>query len=398
MTRVLRMARDLGSTSYWLALVAVHFFFAGYFVSVVAVPQSLEGQPDWLVGLVVGALGIAGMVTRPLVGVWVDSGNRQRWLRLGGIGTVIALAGYAISLDPWIMIGFRMLHGISMGLFTTALLATVSSLIPAERRGTGLGFYQSSNAVSQMYASPLAVALAVAISFEFAFAVGAAFAVVALLVGALVRDPEGEAAIAARPAGTKREWISRTALPPSSVFLMMTTTVGAVQAFLPLFALERDLGNVGLFYTVYSIALLGSRLTSGVLLDRFGAVRLAVPALVLGSLSLFVIASAQSQAVLLSIAVVYGLSFGAMQITGVSLAIERTPLSARGAAMATYTMAWDVGAVVGGILLGFVIDATSYAFGFALCGLLPLAGIAMLLGWVRPSRAPAAEVVGEAAG
>src|SRR5690606_23179743 len=150
-----------------------------------------------------------------------------------------------------------------------------------------------------------------------------------------VRDPEGEAAIAARPANARREWISRTSLPPSAVFLTMTTTVGAVQAFLPLFALERDLGNVGLFYTVYSIALLGSRLTSGVLLDRFGPARVALPALVLGSLSLFVIASAQTQAVLLGIAVVYGLSFGAMQITGVSLSIERTPLSARGAAMAT---------------------------------------------------------------
>jgi hypothetical protein len=40
-------------------------------------------------------------------------------------------------------------------------------------------------------------------------------------------------------------------------------------------------------------------------------------------------------------------------------------------------MAWDVGAVAGGGLLGFVVDATSYSFGFVLMGFLPLIGIAI---------------------
>ena len=43
--------------------------------------------------------------------------------------------------------------------------------------------------------------------------------------------------------------------------------------------------------------------------------------------------------------------------------------------MATYTMAWDVGAVIGGVLLGIIVDATSYSFGFLLMGFLPLGGI-----------------------
>ena len=36
-----------------------------------------------------------------------------------------------------------------------------------------------------------------------------------------------------------------------------------------------------------------------------------------------------------------------------------------GAAMATYTMAWDVGLVLGGVIFGFVVDATSPATAFA---------------------------------
>lgn len=63
------MSGELGGRGFVLALLAVHLYFVAYSMSIVGVPQSLQGQPDWLVGLVVGAMGISGMLTRPLVGV-----------------------------------------------------------------------------------------------------------------------------------------------------------------------------------------------------------------------------------------------------------------------------------------------------------------------------------------
>ena len=387
----------LRSLSFGFTIFAVHFFFVAYAMSLVAVPQSLEGQPDWLVGLVVGALGIAGMATRPLAGVWIDGGNRQRWLRIGGAGTIVTFAGFALSLNPWVMLLFRMLQGISMGLFTTSLLAMVSGIIPANRRGLGVGLYQSSNAISQMYASALAVGLAAAFSFAFVFLLGSGFAALALVSGGLVRDPEAGRPRVAPPPWREREWISRSALAPALVFLTMTTTMGAVQAFLPAFALERDLGNVGLFYTVFAAPLLLSRLLSGALSDRVGRGRLVVPALAVGVLSLALLAATRSQPMLLAVAVVYGLGFGAVQVTIFALIVDRTPPDRRGAGMATYTMAWDVGAVLGGVLLGVVIDATSYAFGFIVCALLPLLGIAIYLAVMgRGARAAAGAATGAA--
>ena len=167
--------------------------------------------------------------------------------------------------------------------------------------------------------------------------------------------------------------------------------MGAVQAFLPAFALERDLGNVGLFYTVFAIPLLLSRLLSGALSDRVGRGRVVVPALAVGVLSLALLAATRSQPMLLAVAVVYGLGFGAVQVTIFALIVDRTPPDRRGAGMATYTMAWDVGAVLGGVLLGLLIELTSYSVGFALCALFPLAGIVVYLRWVRAPRPVAGE-------
>ncbi len=368
------IVRELGTLPFTLAVFSVHFYFVAYFISVVEIPKSLEGEPDWLVGLVVGGFGVAGMVTRPLAGVLVDSGNRQRWLRVGAVGTAVAFAGYALSVDPWTMLLFRLLHGVAMGLFTTSLLAMVMALIPERGRGLGIGLYQSSNALSQLYASAAAIWLTAVTSFEFVFLVGAAASGIALLFGMFVADRAPGAPSEPPPWG-ERQWISRTGLVPALVFLTMTTTMGSINAFLPLFADERSLGNVGLFYSVYALALLPARLLSGALSDRVGRGPVVVPALLMGAVSLLLLSTTQSQWMLLLVAVIYGLSFASVQVTAVALVVDRTPLHQLGAGMATYTMAWDVGLVLGSVLLGFVVELTSYATTFAVGAALPLLGL-----------------------
>ena len=374
---------SLTSPQFAIATLAIHLYFVSYGISIVNVPSSLSSEADWVVGIVVGGLGFAGMFTRPLVGVWVDSSSRERWLKVGGIATTVAFVGYGLSLDPWIMLVFRGIHGIAMGMFTTSLLAMVASHIPVERRGVGIGLYQSGNAIAQLYAAPLSVLIATRASFEWAFFAGAIAAGLAWLVGSAVRDLEPPRD-GPRIAWGDREWVSRHALIPAIVFCSMTTTVGAVTAFLPLFAEQRDLGNVGLYYTVWGAVLLGSRFLNGALADRFGRAKVVLPALGAGAVSLFLLASAESQAMLLVSAGISGLALGGVQVSIMALIVDRAPAAARGAAMATYTMAWDVGAVIGGVLLGFIVNETSYAFGFALMGFLPLIGIAIyVLGIAR---------------
>ncbi|MCH2523890.1 MAG: hypothetical protein MK020_03295, partial [Dehalococcoidia bacterium] len=80
-------------------------------------------QPDWIVGIVVGVHGLAGMISRPLIGVWVDSGKRETWVKIGGVATTIAFIGYGLSLDTWLMIPCRITHAIAMGAVTPGVFA-----------------------------------------------------------------------------------------------------------------------------------------------------------------------------------------------------------------------------------------------------------------------------------
>jgi len=81
-----------------------------------------------------------------------------------------------------------------------------------------------------------------------------------------------------------------------------------------------------------------------------------------------------------------GFALGSVQVSIMSIIIDNTLTSSRGSAMATYTLAWDIGAVVGGILLGFIVNMTSYSFGFYLVGLLPIIGTGLYIFGVQKSQ------------
>lgn len=366
---------------YFFALFAVHSFFVAYSMSLVQIPRALEGEPEWVVGFVVGVFGIAGMVTRPLTGVWVDrGGNRQRWVRAGAVGVALSFVGYTLDLGPWVMTLFRCVQGVAMGVFTTAMLAIVGNLLPPERRGSGLGFYQAANAGAALYGAALAIFVIDRFGFAAGFLLSGGAALLALAFAAGTGDP---AAPPVRAAGTRprglRGLISPTAMLPALVFACVTTPWGTVTAFLPLFALERGLGNVGLFYTAAGLAQLATRMSAGWIGDHIGRDAIVVPALAAAAASLLVLSQVQSPWLLTACALVFGFGLAATQTSIAVIVIDRTPPAVLGSGMATYTMAWDVGQVVGAILLGFLVDATSYGFVFALTAAFPVVGIVLFL-------------------
>lgn len=366
---------------YFFALLAVHAFFVAYTMSIVQIPRALEGEPEWVVGFVVGIFGVAGMITRPLTGIWVDrGGNRQRWVRAGAIGVALSFLGYTLDLGPWVMAIFRCIQGVAMGLFTTAMLAIVGNLLPPDRRGSGLGFYQAANAVAALYGAALALFVIDRFGFAPGFLVSGGAALIALVLATGTGDPFAPPPrVVGTPDRGLRGLISPTALLPALVFTCVTTPWGTITAFLPLFALERDLGNVGLFYTAAGLAQLATRMSAGWIGDRIGRDAVVVPALATAAISLLVLSQTHSPVVLIVCALAYGFGLAATQTSIAVLVIDRTPPAILGSGMATYTMAWDIGQVLGAMLLSLLVDATSYSLVFAITGLFPLAGIVLFL-------------------
>ncbi len=382
-----RKQPSLLTRSYVLAVIASHLYFFTYHASIVEVPRALTHQPPWIIGIVVGAMGVAGMIFRPLVGVWLDGGNRVRMAKLGAIGTTIAFIGYGLDLGPWPMLVFRLLHGLTMAMFTTALLAVVGASVPPERRGAGIGLYQTAGAVGQLYAAPIAIAIAVVAGMNITFLLTAGVVFVSLVAASMVHDTHAPAVVTTPVPWRQRAWVSKTAFLPALVFLSVTAPWGAVTTFLIEFADERALSNVGLFYTVVAVSQVGSRASVGWLADRLHPAMTVIPALLAATVALLLLSITHTETMLLIAGLLYGLGLASTQTSIVALVVGRTAPAGLGSAMATYSVAWDVGLVLGGTVFGFVVNATSPATTFAIMSVMPIAGAALFL--LRVVREPA---------
>ena len=215
----------------------------------------------------------------------------------------------------------------------------------------------------------------------------AALGLGSLVLSQMIREPAR--APSPHQAGSQpHKWVSRAALFPGFIAVCMTVTFGAVVSFLPLFVKAADLGNPGLYFSVYSIVVVVSRPFAGRLSDRFGRAAVIVPGMVCLTVAMTTLAFSSSLFGLLVAAALQGLGFGGVQPSIMALVVDRAPLHERGAALATLMGAFDVGVGLSSIVLGAVLEYTDFTVMFLCAGGVALIGALGAAGGTRESAQP----------
>jgi MFS family permease len=166
------------------------------------------------------------------------------------------------------------------------------------------------------------------------------------------------------------------------VFLL-TLTYGPILSLLALYGVERGLGNVGVFFTVYAIVLTTTRPLSGRLADGWGFEPTAAVGLVFVAAGLLTLASAHGLVVLLAAAALYGVGFGTTQPSLQAIVMCRVVPARRGAATATFLIAYDLGLAVGSVVAGFLAGVLTLGGVFAFSASLAVLAIVLLLAHMR---------------
>lgn len=388
-----RPADRLWTPNYVLLLFSVHTHFASWFMLVATLPLYIEDRPDWQIGFVVGVIGVSSVLVRPFTGRWVDRLGRRRFMIAGAAMVAASLLAYGLSDALPALVAVRLFHGVGMALFTTAGLAMAADIAPVSRRGEAMGYFAMVNSASQIYAPALGFFIADRLGFGPMFLFGASSAALALLGSLMLGEPEREAR------GTGEAGLfAMAALAPCLVFLSLTATMGGVQAFLPLMADDRGLGNPGLFFTLFGVALVLNRVFAGRVADAHGRGAVVVPGLALTSLAMVGLAFVDARWLFLLIALVFGSAF-AMGHTGLlALVVDRADPRERGAAMAMFALTWDVGAALGSVALGGVLDLTNFTTVYLLTASFTMAALALFVTRLPAGRAALPEAVASARG
>ncbi|MEZ4633940.1 MAG: MFS transporter [Caldilineaceae bacterium] len=371
------------SREYWTTWSATLLFFAGFYTLIVPLPLYLTGigLPDWQVGVIMGAFGIASLVGRPLAGSLTDSMGPRPVILFGTASLALGAVGVGFVTWPPLLFTLRILQAAGYVAFTTAATSLISELAPPARRG--MRWRSSAAANVAITLVPAAVsAVLTTLTLRGAFLLCAVMAVLGgvLVWFAIPTQREG------RKPFTMRSLVNVPAVlrVPMLTAWMFGVGFGAFYQFLPLLAERRGLEPVGLAYTVYGLSIIGTRVFGGRLLDRPDRKQVLPPSAVLMAIGLTAFAFADSMWLLLLAAALTAIAGGIFHPTLIAIHVDSIP--ERGRATAGFYLAFDLGIGLGTWLLSPILDSFGLTAFFLAAGVISLLSIVPARGIVSVDR------------
>lgn len=360
----------LFTRNFVLTTLSTFTLFTSFYFLLVTLPLyilELKGTESEI-GLIIGVFTISAVLLRPHLGREVDRRGRKTILIAGLLAFLFAMLLYNYTTSVASLLLLRVFHGIGWGAATTAAITLIADISPIRRRGEAMGIYGMAANVAMAIAPVLSWVLLQSYNYPTLFGVGAAIALVSLLMVLPVSET-----FVVHP---KTPLFSKEAFFPSVLMFTVTVTYGSIVSFLPLFTEKQGIMvNPGIFFTAFAITIIFVRVLAGKLSDIKGRRFVIVPGMILITLGLWVLSAADSLGTLLLAALLYGLGFGMVHPTLMALLVDLVSERGRGAAMGTFTAAFDLGIGAGSILLGVVLQLAGFTVMYLLGGVIVLVGM-----------------------
>ncbi|WP_191559867.1 MFS transporter [Metabacillus idriensis] len=361
----------VSSINFFLTLI---FYLLMVTIAVFAVDEYSASTSE--AGLVTGIFIIGALIGRLFIGRLIVSYSRKKILYTGLILFTLTTAFYFFEFGLGFLLFNRLVHGITLGIASTATGTIVAQIIPASRKGEGIGYYSMSATLATAIGPFIGLYLSQHTSFQTIFTFCVALGVISLIIAFfLYVSPLDGSAKKAEVRGFKlSNFVEPRALPIAFITLAVAFCYSSVLSFINFYAMDIHLvSTASFFFIVYAAAVLASRPFTGRLMDKKGANFIMYPAFLLFGAGMFLLSTASTSFVFLLSGVLIGLGFGNMQSTTQAIAVKLTPPHRMGLATSTFFIFLDAGLGFGPYLLGFVIPVTGYSTLYVILGFVVLA-------------------------
>lgn len=342
-------------------LLANFFIFLGFQMTLPTIPlfvHKLDGS-DQLVGIIVGVFTFSALLFRPYAGHALETKGRG-FVYLTGLAVFslsVGVFGFLTSIVFLMLL--RIIQGIGWGFSTTASGTIATDLIPPSRRGEGMGYYGLSGNIALAIGPGLGLTLANVVSFQTLFVICGTLGIIAFLISLNIRYKKIDTSPdKTRPA--RFDIIEKTAINPSVLLFFITLTFGGIATFLPIYALEKNVAGIQIYFVTYALFLMISRVFAGKIYDLKGDLFVIPPGTILIITAMLLLSWLPNTAVLIIAAALYGFGFGTVQPALQAWAVEKAPSNRKGMANATFFSFFDLGVGVGAILFGQIAHLYNY--------------------------------------
>lgn len=315
-------------------------------------------------GLVTGIYIIGTLIGRLGTGRVIDQFGRKKVLIIGLILFVLTMSLYFINAGITVLLLCRLVHGISVGIASTATGTIVAQILPQSRKGEGIGYYSMSATLGTAIGPFIGIMMSQHTSYSMIFSLCMLLGVISLVIALMAKVPPipeaSESQITSKRFSIS-QYLEPKAVPVAIITIFIAFGYAGILSFINFFAKERDLvAASSFFFLVYAIAILVTRPFTGRLMDTKGANFVMYPCFVLFALGLLLLSTSHSGFVLLLSGAMIGAGYGNLSSTAQAIAVKLTPPHRMGLATSTYFIALDGGLGVGPYLLGYIIPVLGY--------------------------------------
>lgn len=367
--------------------MANFFIFLGFQMTLPTIPLFVEelGGNDLLIGLVVGIFTFSALLIRPWAGHALETKGRGFVYLLGLVIFVISVSSYFFATGLFFLFAMRIIQGGGWGLSTTAGGTVATDLIPVKRRGEGIGYFGLSGNIAMAFGPSLGLALIPILDYPTLFLICGGLGATAFLLASQIKyrpvDPNVKT--------EKRKWdfYEKAALKPASLLLFITVTFGGIATFLPLYAIQKGIPGIELYFFFFAISLMLSRTFAGKIFDRKGLKAVFIPGTLLVIIAMLLLTFLTGQLMLVLAAICYGIGFGSVQPALQAWAINKAPANRKGMANATFFSFLDLGVGLGAMFFGLISKWFGYSAIYALGAASVFLSILLYLFYARKKEA-----------
>lgn len=356
-----RLKERIWTKDFVLIIFANFFIFLGFQMTLPTIPLFVEklGGNDQLIGFVIGIFTFSALLLRPFAGQALETKGRGFVYLLGLAVFVLSVGSFGFLTSIAFLFVMRVVQGVGWGFSTTASGTIATDLIPASRRGEGMGYYGLSGNLALAFGPALGLVLAGVLKFETFFLICSGLGLIALLLSSRITynkvEPRQE-----KPKG-RLDFYEKSALKPSMLMFFLTVTFGGIASFLPLYTAQKQIEGIEWYFLIYAIALMITRTFAGQLYDRKGHQAVYIPGTLLILAAMLLLSWLPNSTILFAAAGLYGLGFGTVQPALQAWSIEKTPINRRGMANATFFSFFDLGIGIGAMVFGQIGHLLGYS-------------------------------------
>ncbi|NTV88806.1 MAG: MFS transporter [Clostridiales bacterium] len=379
---------SLSFTAICISYFSLFVTFSAYITTLAAFVVSELNESKSQAGLIITVFLIGSVVMRPFSGKWVDMYNKKKILVTALVFFFIFSLLHIPIRNLELMLVMRFFHGMAFGLCSTAMSAIAADLVPAKRKGEGLGYFNMFLSISIIVGPYIALSIVNKYNFNVMFVVCAGFSLLALVCGCIVHKPKyliAEEAAAKAALLAASEEAARSPVKPikasalkafkidtSTLFDTKTVPIAVsaallafayagIMTFVSLYAKSIDFPIAAKYYFVlYGITVIFSRPLGGRIFDRFGENLAVYPFIVVFAAGLIVLSTAFGTMSFIATGILVGFGFGTLFSTLLTIALASTPASRRGVASSTFFMFYDSFTGVGSSILGMAAAGIGY--------------------------------------